>query len=45
MTGPHSESLGRAIQDLGGPDVNSKAEAKKGTKQADQDLAAAEPQS
>jgi hypothetical protein len=33
-----SESLGKAIQDLGGPNVNAKGEAKKAEKQANQDL-------
>jgi hypothetical protein len=33
-----SESLGKAIQDLGGPNVNAKSEAKKANKQASQDL-------
>lgn len=42
MTGSNSESLGKAIQDLGGPNVNSKSEAKKGNKQASQDLNTAE---
>ncbi|HEX9120040.1 MAG TPA: hypothetical protein VF840_05835 [Terriglobales bacterium] len=37
MTGANSESLGKAIHDLK-PDGNAKAEAKKGQKQADQDL-------
>jgi hypothetical protein len=37
MTGDKSESLGKAIHDLK-PDVNAKAEAKKGQKQADKDL-------
>jgi len=37
MTGANSESLGKTIHDLK-PDVNAKAEAKKGQKQADQDL-------
>jgi hypothetical protein len=37
-----SESLGKAIQDLGGPSVNSKGEAKKANKQASQDLNAAQ---
>jgi len=36
-----SESLGRAIQDLGGPNVNAKSEAKKANKQSNQDLNAA----
>jgi len=33
-----SESLGKAIQDVGGPNVNAKSEAKKANKQASQDL-------
>jgi hypothetical protein len=37
MTGTGSESLGKSIHDLK-PAVDSKAEAKKGQKQADQDL-------
>src|SRR5215470_4611968 len=37
-----SESLGKAIQDLGGPNVNAKSEAKKANKQANQDLNAAQ---
>lgn len=37
-----SESLGKAIQDLGGPNVNTKSEAKKANKQARQDLEAAQ---
>jgi hypothetical protein len=36
-TGDNSENLGKAIHDLK-PAVNAKAEAKKGRKQADQDL-------
>jgi hypothetical protein len=42
MTGSSPESLGKAIQDLGGPNVNAKSEAKKANKQANQDLNAAE---
>ncbi len=38
MSGPSSESLGKAIQDLGGPNVNAKSEAKKANKQANHDL-------
>lgn len=38
MTGSSSVSLGKAIQDLGGASVNSKAEAKKANKQANADL-------
>ena len=47
MTGMNHENLGKAIQDLGGANVNAKAEAKKGSKQANADLdaAAAESQS
>jgi hypothetical protein len=41
MTGSSSVSLGKAIQDLGGANVNSKAEAKKANKQANADLDAA----
>lgn len=37
-----SENLGKAIQDLGGPNVNAKSEAKKANKQASQDLNAAQ---
>jgi hypothetical protein len=36
-----SENLGKAIQDLGGPNVNAKSEAKKANKQATTDLNAA----
>ncbi len=42
MTGSNSENLGKAIQDLGGPNVNVKSEAKKANKQASQDLNAPE---
>jgi hypothetical protein len=42
MTGSSPESLGKAIHDLGGPNVNAKSEAKKANKQANQDLNAAE---
>lgn len=42
MTGSNSENLGKTIQDLGGPNVNAKSEAKKANKQAGQDLNAAE---
>src|SRR5713101_913639 len=42
MAGSNSESLGKAIQDLGGPNVNAKSEAKKANKQASHDLNAAE---
>lgn len=41
MTGTNALSLGKAIQDLGGPNVNAKAKAKKGSKQAKADLSAA----
>ena len=41
MTGSGSVSLGKSIQDLGGANVNSKAEAKKANKQANADLDAA----
>jgi hypothetical protein len=37
-----SESLGKAIQDLAGPNVSAKGEAKKASKQANQDLNAAQ---
>lgn len=37
-----SESLGKAIQDLGGPNVNAKSETRKANKQASQDLNAAQ---
>jgi hypothetical protein len=42
MTGTKRESLGKAIQDLGGPNVNAKSEAKRDNKQARQDLNAAQ---
>jgi hypothetical protein len=42
MTGSNSENLGKAIQDLGGPNVNAKSEAKKANKQAGHDLNTAE---
>lgn len=42
MTGSNSESLGKAIKSLGGPNVKSKSEAKKANKQANQDLKAAQ---
>lgn len=38
MTGSNSVSLGKAIQELGGPDVNAKSESKKANKQANQDI-------
>ncbi len=41
MSGSGAESLGKAIQDLGGANVNAKSEAKKGAKQANADLSAA----
>jgi hypothetical protein len=45
MTGPNAENLGKAIQDLGGPNVTSKGQAKSAAKtagkQAKQDLNAA----
>jgi hypothetical protein len=45
MTGPNAESLGKAVQSLGGPNVTSKSQAKsaakKAGKQAKQDLNAA----
>jgi hypothetical protein len=45
MTGSNQENLGKAIQDIGGPNVNAKSEAKKANKQAQQDLNAVEPAS
>ncbi len=42
ITSSNSENLGKAIQDLGGPNVNVKSEAKKANKQASQDLNAPE---
>jgi len=47
MTGANRENLGKAILDLGSANMNAKAEAKKGSKQANADLdaAAAESQS
>lgn len=42
MTGSNSVSLGKAIQQLGGLDVNAKSEVKKANKQANQDLNSAE---
>ncbi len=42
MTGSGSESLGKAIQSLGGANVNAKSEAKKAGKQAQHDLNSAE---
>ena len=38
MTGSNSVSLGKAIQELGGPTVNAKSESKKANNQANQDL-------
>jgi len=37
LTGPDGESLGKAIHDLK-PDADAKAEARKGKKQADEDM-------
>lgn len=45
MTGSGSESLGKAIQSLGGANVNAKSEAKKANKQAHQDLNSADTSS
>lgn len=45
MTGANSVSLGKAIQQLGGPDVNAKSETKKANKQAGQDLNSVESDS
>ncbi len=45
MTGSNSESLGKAIQNLGGPNVNAKSEAKRANKQANKDLSAAKSES
>jgi hypothetical protein len=42
MTGSNTVSLGKAIQDVGGPNVNAKSEAKKANKQANEDLNAAQ---
>lgn len=42
MTGSNPESLGKAIQDLGGPNVSAKSEAKKANKQATHDVSSAE---
>ena len=45
MTGPHAESLGKAIQGMGGPNATSKKQIKsalkKANKQTKQDLHAA----
>lgn len=41
MTGANAVSLGKAIQDLDGANVNAKSESKKGSKQAKADLNAA----
>lgn len=38
MTGPNAQSLGKAIQGLGGPNVNAKTEVKRANKQAKNDL-------
>ncbi len=45
MTGANSVNLGKAIQGLGGPNVNAKSEAKKANKQANQDLNSADSNS
>ncbi len=45
MTGANSVSLGKAIQQLGGPDVNAKSEAKKANKQAGHNLNSVESDS
>ncbi len=45
MTGTNSVSLGKAIQELGGPTVNAKGESKKAKKQASQDLNSVESNS
>ncbi len=42
MTGSNAQSLGKAIQGLGGPNVNAKSAAKQANKQAHQDLQAAQ---
>ncbi len=42
MTGSSPESLGKAIEGLGGPNVNAKGEAKKANKQANQDFNSAD---
>ena len=42
MTGSNSVSLGKAIEQLGGPSVNAKSEAKKANKQANQDFSSVE---
>jgi hypothetical protein len=44
MTGSNPVSLGKAIQELS-PNANAKSESKKASKQANQDISAAEPQS
>jgi hypothetical protein len=43
ITGSNSDSLGKAIQDLGGANIKGKSEAKKADKQASQDFKAAQP--
>jgi hypothetical protein len=42
MTGSNAKSLGKTIQDLGGPNVSAKSETKKANKQAKRDINAAE---
>jgi hypothetical protein len=42
MTGSNSDSLGKAIQDLGGPNLKGKSEAKKANKQASEDFKTAQ---
>lgn len=42
MTGSNAKSLGKTIQDLGGPNVSAKSETKKAKKQAKRDINAAE---
>lgn len=44
MTGSNAASLGKTIQELS-PNANAKSESKKASKQANQDISAAEPQS
>jgi hypothetical protein len=44
MTGSNAVSLGKTIQELS-PKVNAKSETKKASKQANQDMSVAEPQS
>ncbi len=38
MTGSNAVSLGKAVQELGGPTVNARSESKKANKQAKQDI-------